>query len=229
MASSTTSKPDFVTDFSEFDSIDEERAAKSASLVAKLDALRLGMIALAIVSAIAVLGTAGDSLATYHKTALGSGYIISLWPNEFDIRPTTAIVACSVVVLVSSIISLVGFKVSAIRNNRLLNAGFSIGLPIISLIAALVASSFFYGVNTSNTNHSLQSWSCQWSPIQMDTKPHWGTLCKESKAALYLTVMWIPLEIIVLGAAMFGNLKGGHKSSVVSPVLVEKKESPALS
>lgn len=61
----------------------------------------------------------------------------------------------------------------------------------------------------------------------MDTKPHWGTLCKESQAALYLTVMWIPLEIIVLGAAMFGNFKN-VKQAPVSEV-AERKGSPSLS
>lgn len=35
----------------------------------------------------------------------------------------------------------------------------------------------------------------------MDVKPHWGTLCKESKAALYLMVMIIPLEVLVFSTA----------------------------
>lgn len=60
----------------------------------------------------------------------------------------------------------------------------------------------------------------------MDTKPHWGALCRESQAALYLTVMWIPLEIFVLGAAMFGNLKGVRPAPTE---VVERKGSPALS
>ena len=58
----------------------------------------------------------------------------------------------------------------------------------------------------------------------MDTKPHWNTLCKESKVALYLTVMWIPLEVLVLGAAAFGSKK--EKKSTFA---VERKGSPAMS
>jgi len=56
----------------------------------------------------------------------------------------------------------------------------------------------------------------------MDTKPHWGTLCKESKASLYLTVMLIPLEILVLGAAFF-TIVAKRKQVVVH----ERKGSPA--
>lgn len=116
MASSTISKPEPTVDFSEFDSIDEERAAKSAKLVSKLDAVRLGLLSLAAASAVTVMGTAGDALATYNNTTLGSEYIISMWPNEFDIRPTSALVACSTIVLISSLISLVGLKLNAVSS-----------------------------------------------------------------------------------------------------------------
>lgn len=118
MASPTTNKPEFVSDFAEFDSIDEENAAKSASLIAKLDKVRLGLTVLATLSAITVLGTAGDALSNYNKTTLGRDYIISIWPNEFDIRPTTALVVCSAVVLLTSLLSLAGFKVAAVSSIR---------------------------------------------------------------------------------------------------------------
>jgi hypothetical protein len=58
----------------------------------------------------------------------------------------------------------------------------------------------------------------------MDTKPHWGTLCKESKAALYLTVMLIPLEVLVLTAAAWGAF--AEKKQLV---VHERKGSPAMS
>jgi len=82
--------------------------------------------------------------------------------------------------------------------------------PAICLIAGLVGASFFYGVNASNTVYSLQAWTCQWSSVNMTVKPHWNTLCKESKVALYLMVMIIPLEVLVL-------------SSTLSEAIVEKK------
>jgi len=35
----------------------------------------------------------------------------------------------------------------------------------------------------------------------MSIKPHWNTLCKESKVGLYLMVMIVPLELLVLVTA----------------------------
>lgn len=58
----------------------------------------------------------------------------------------------------------------------------------------------------------------------MDVKPHWNSLCKESKAALYLTVMIIPLQVFVLGTAAWGAL--AQKKQTVAH---ERKGSPALS
>ena len=58
----------------------------------------------------------------------------------------------------------------------------------------------------------------------MNVKPYWGQLCKESKVALYLMVMMIPLELLVLGAAAVGVF--AEKKSLV---VRERKGSPAMS
>jgi len=58
----------------------------------------------------------------------------------------------------------------------------------------------------------------------MEMKPHWGTLCKESKTALYLSVIIIPLEVLILTAAVFGARKA--KQNVA---MRERKGSPAMS
>lgn len=154
MASTTTvtasrpasvhSKPEFVTDFSEFDNNDED-STKDNKLVKTLDSVRLGLTTLAVLSAITVLGTAGDALANYNSTKLGSDYILSIWPNEFDIRPTHAIVICSVIVLVSSLISLVGIKVAAV--SAILN----------HLIQGHALTFFRFATTLFSTSHLLSS------------------------------------------------------------------------
>jgi hypothetical protein len=111
-----------------------------------------------------------------------------------------------------------------VRNNPLIYSTTSFAAPAICLISALIGISFFYGVNTSNTVNSLKSWSCQWSDIGMNVQPHWGQLCKESKAALYLMVMIIPVEVIVLSTAAFGSF--AEKKHLV---VTERKGSPAMS
>ena len=58
----------------------------------------------------------------------------------------------------------------------------------------------------------------------MNVQPHWGQLCKESKAALYLMVMIIPVEVIVLSTIAFGSF--AEKKQLV---VTERKGSPAMS
>ena len=58
----------------------------------------------------------------------------------------------------------------------------------------------------------------------MDVQPHWSTLCKESKVALYLAVMLIPVQVLVLGTVAWGAM--AEKRQLV---VVERKGSPAMS
>ena len=57
----------------------------------------------------------------------------------------------------------------------------------------------------------------------MNVQPYWGHLCKESKTALYLMVMCIPIEVLVLAATAWGAM--GEKSLATT----ERKGSPAMS
>jgi len=111
-----------------------------------------------------------------------------------------------------------------VRSKPLVNNSILLLAPTICLIAALVSTSFFYGVNSSTTTSSLHSWSCQWSAVDMTIKPHWGTLCKESKAALYLMIMLIPLELLIFGTVTV-SMFVAKKQVVVH----ERKGSPAMS
>jgi hypothetical protein len=108
----------------------------------------------------------------------------------------------------------------------LIHSSISFIAPAVGLIAGLVGTSFFYGVNSSNTTSSLQSWTCQWSAIDMNMKPHFSTLCKESKVALYLIVMMIPLQVIVMSTVVVGAITEKKQRRAV---VHERKGSPAMS
>jgi len=58
----------------------------------------------------------------------------------------------------------------------------------------------------------------------MSSAPHWGALCKESKAALYLTIVIIPLEVLILGLSLW--VSSAERKQLV---IRERKGSPALS
>ncbi|PVH82278.1 hypothetical protein DL98DRAFT_514044 [Cadophora sp. DSE1049] len=218
----TSSKPEMQSEFQEFDTPVARPQKSGVSRI--VESVGLGLTVLALLSSITIVGTAGDTLGVYNKTTLGSEFPLALWPREFDLRPTVALVTCGTIIMLSSVAFLIATKVPAIKKISLISTGISYLSPTISLIAALIATSFFYGVNASKTNSSLQSWSCQWSSIDMNVQPHWNMLCKESKTALYLTVMIIPLQVFVLGTAAWGALAQKKQN-----VAHERKGSPALS
>ncbi|KAH8595613.1 hypothetical protein B0O99DRAFT_511537 [Bisporella sp. PMI_857] len=204
---------------SEFETRDDDR--KSA-ILRIAESVRLGLTVLALLAGLTILGTAAATLQVYNTTSLTTDFKLSMWPQEFDIRPTVALVTCGAIIFLSSTVSIITSKIPSIRNPLTILLSTFL-FPTVSLIAGLTAISIYYGVNTSNTSYSLQTWSCQFSHISLDVKPHFGALCKESKTALYLSVMIIPLEILVLGAGVLG--KQGERKSV----FIREKGSPALS
>jgi len=206
--------------FQEYDPL----RAKHLKTFRTLESIRLGLTVLALLSAITVVGVSADTLGVYNTTHLGQEYFLSLWPDEFDIRPTIALVTCSSVIVVASTIAIVASKVPAVRHIPLMHLTTSFASPIVILVGGLIGTSFFYGVNASDTVNSLKSWSCQWESIDMTIKPHWSTLCKESKVGLYLTVMMIPLGFVILGVSTM-TVFAAKKMSAST----ERKGSPALS
>jgi len=218
----TASKPEFTSEFQEWSpDAGHQKAVRTSRAI---ESTRLGLTVLALLSAITIVGTSADTLAVYNKTHLGEEFFLALWPSDFDIRPTTALVICGSIIILSSAASLAVSRVPSIRSKPFIHSSISFLAPTISLIAGLIATSFFYGVNASNTNFSLQSWSCQWMDVDMTVQPHWDMLCNESKVALYLTVMIIPLQVLVLGTVAWGVF--AEKKTQVG---TQRKGSPAMS
>lgn len=72
-------------------------------LLRAVNALRSCLTWLAVAVAIVVLGLSADALHVYNATSVAPQYQLQLWPEAFDIRPTQAFVAGSVVVAASHI------------------------------------------------------------------------------------------------------------------------------
>ena len=97
--------------------------------------------------------------------------------------------------------------------------------PLIGLIAAVIAMVFFYAVNASDTYDTLLSWTCRWKSVDMMQKPHFGTLCKESWAGLYLSILLIPVEAAVFAFAGWQMKLEKHANAYSQ---ARKSSSPAL-
>ena len=101
----------------------------------------------------------------------------------------------------------------------------------MGFVAALIAMAFFYTVNASIEVDTLQSWSCRWRQVNMTQRPHFNTLCGQSRAAVALAVLLVPLELLVLAVAVVqarlerrARLAAAARSG--SPV--RKAESPLM-
>jgi len=214
---------------------------KSTKMARVAESVGMGLTVLALLAGITTVVTAADALAVYNTTSLPGEYLLPLWPADFNSRPSVALVVCGTIIILASAASLVHSKVSAVssslslkyvrltvpkmRNAPFIHHSVSFVGPTICLIAGLVATSFFYGVNASSTTYTLHSWSCQWSPVTMDVKPHWDVLCRETSAAIYLMVMMIPLELVVLGSVVYSRF-AGYKQTFERE---RKTNSPAMS
>ncbi len=76
-----------------------------------VDSARLGLTVLALLMGITILGVSGNALNEYNDTHLSGGFLLSLWPDQFDLRPTVALVAGASIVTVTNIASLLFGKV----------------------------------------------------------------------------------------------------------------------
>lgn len=75
------------------------------------DATRTALSVLALCAGVTVLGVSADALATYDATHVPASRLLPLWPDNFDLRPTVAMVVCATVVVGASAASLVGGKI----------------------------------------------------------------------------------------------------------------------
>ncbi|EFY85637.1 hypothetical protein J3458_008971 [Metarhizium acridum] len=168
-----------------------------------IHSLRTGLTVLALVAGISILGLSADTLSVYNATQLPADFLLSLWPEDFDIRPTTSLVAGSAIVTAINVVSLIASKNKFVRGRIVAHSAVSLAAPVVAFIASLVAMVFFYAINASTTVDSFHSWTCRWKSVPMSTRPYFGTLCRESQASLALAVLLVPLELLILVTACF--------------------------
>ncbi|TDZ27133.1 hypothetical protein C8035_v011932 [Colletotrichum spinosum] len=220
-----------VSQISNFE-VDPEDAfpSQSVRLLRTVDAARVGLTTLALVAAITILGVSADALAVYDATHVPATFLLPLWPDDFDLRPTVALVVGSSIILVANGASIVAARSQSLRERALIRSSVIVAAPAIGLVAAVVAISFFYSINASTTVDTLQSWSCRWSEVAMMSRPHFGTLCKQSKAGLYLSILMVPIETIILGAGGYQTILEMNLSRTAGVVQERRKSgSPAPS
>ena len=108
----------FQPDTNEFET--RERAfEKNARVTRMAESVRLALIVLALLAGLTIVGTSAHTLDVYHQTYVGTDFLLPLsgvWPSEFDLRPTIALVTSGSIIAVTSAIALIASKASSVRH-----------------------------------------------------------------------------------------------------------------
>ncbi|KAI5867959.1 hypothetical protein GGS23DRAFT_4824 [Durotheca rogersii] len=202
------------------------RFQEHARRIRLVDSARVGLTGLALLCGLTILGTSADTLAVYRATRLSTDFHLPLWPDRFDLRPTVALVVDSAIVVAVSVASLLFSKVKILRNLTPVHTPLSLAAPFVGFVSVMISMIFFYAVNASTTHDTLQSWSCQWGFVGMALKPHFKTLCDESRTALYLSVILVPVQLAALTVAGYQAILERRSTSIAPS---HKSRSPTPS
>ncbi|KAF5017946.1 hypothetical protein F66182_10093 [Fusarium sp. NRRL 66182] len=186
--------------------VESVRTEPSFRIFRLIDSARLGLTVLGLAAGLTILGVSADAIAVYNATQVPEAWLLQLWPApaDFDMRPTLALVVGSSLVVVANLVSLLAGKTPTARSsNATVKAAVAFTPPTVALTAAIVSMSFFYAVNASTAVDSFQSWTCRWKDVTMTVQPHFGSLCRQSRAGVGLSVMLVPVEAIILGLAAY--------------------------
>lgn len=170
---------------------------------------------LVVVFSIAILGTSAHTLDIFNKQQSTNPWWMPLWPQHFDTHGTKALVASSVVTVVLCGAFLVAFFVPklALRQKYTLRALLSLATILPSLLLTLVTVVWAHILNNNAPEiDTIQTWTCKYKssqPLPQDTETpkgmgnsNFGSLCQESKFALYGSLTVFLLLGISMGLTM---------------------------
>ena len=105
-------KPELTPEISDFETHVEPRQSFGTARVT--ESVRLGLTVLTLLMALSIVGTTADSLAVYNKTHIANDFLLPLWPIQFNLGPTIALVTGGSIIILSNTMSLIGSKVPAV-------------------------------------------------------------------------------------------------------------------
>jgi len=111
--SSHTKQPSFSPEYQESSQFEDNDKTSSSRV---LEAVRLGLTVLAFFVAIVIVGTSADNLKVYNQTHVSDDFQLPLWPFNFNLGPTIALVACGAIMIVSSAVSIAVSKVPSVSS-----------------------------------------------------------------------------------------------------------------
>lgn len=82
-----------------------------------VDSTRVLLTTVALAASVAALGLSADSLLVYNNTHVPAEFLLPLWPEKFDLRPTHALIAGSTIIVIANGISLLASQINAVSQS----------------------------------------------------------------------------------------------------------------
>lgn len=106
-------QPSFSPEYHESSQFDHNERHPGPSRA--LEAVRMGLSILALASAVGILATSAHNLKIYNDTHVSNEFLLPLWPFEFNLGPSIALVACGSIMIVAATMSLLAGKIPSVR------------------------------------------------------------------------------------------------------------------
>ncbi|KOC14899.1 hypothetical protein AFLA70_266g001880 [Aspergillus flavus AF70] len=181
--------------------------------------LALGIIIFGV--AVSIIGCEAVPFQHYRATSAYGKVGLYLWPLNFDIRPTVALLSCGCIIaflnLTYTIITLLPSPHAHIKRQNLV----STAIAISGFLTALVG--LIFAVHLPDTNppngftkvETLHSWTCKWKTVHGPLSPkvddtvtpppaHFARDCALTRASFILTGLAVGLAILMGLAAGVG-------------------------
>ncbi|MCJ1465911.1 hypothetical protein MMC07_004530 [Pseudocyphellaria aurata] len=173
-----------------------------------LSSIRVATSLITLALSIAIIACADNSLRAYTSTNLGGEWFLPLWPAKVDLRPTHAVLACGIVVLVSSVAYLVAalFPSPRPKIHRLNIASTVISFVglFITLFTTISASTVNSHLSDNSGSATLMTWTCKWQGLESIAPDQFEKICTETMISLDLVILLLIFEVFAVAVTGWG-------------------------
>ncbi|KAJ5826616.1 hypothetical protein N7447_003379 [Penicillium robsamsonii] len=166
---------------------------------------RLGLSFLTFSIAIAVVGCEAPPLRHYKHTSQWASAGLALWPLNFDLRPTTAAIACGCIISILNLVYIAAALLPSPHSRiKPLNI-YASASAVAGFLAALVGILFIIYLPSSDypagfsKNETLHSWTCKWKTgtSSISTPHHFDRDCINTRAGFVLLCVLVGMEVLM--------------------------------
>ncbi|KAL8719423.1 MAG: hypothetical protein Q9225_003566 [Loekoesia sp. 1 TL-2023] len=170
--------------------------------------MRIAISLITLLASIIIIAFSARALQTYTSTRDHAEWVLPLWPASVDLRPTHSILACGVILAVTSIayvvVALAPTPLRALRTLNLISTILAFLSIFLTIFTTVFATTIDSHLSNSTQAGTLASWTCKWQGFGSAAPGHFSDICAESNAALDVVILMIVIELFGVLLAGWG-------------------------